>query len=210
MFKNRREAGYALSKELQKRDIEFDIVLGIPRGGVITAGAIAEVYSCPLDIIMAKKVGSPNLPEYAVGAVAPDGEVLIHERIKDYLQIDKADIKELAERVKNYINNQLDELRNSKKPANLEGKKVLLVDDGIATGFTIKAAVNYLKRQNIKNIIIAVPVAAKEAYLHLQESANEVVVLNVPERFYAVGQFYEDFTPVEDQTVINELYKANY
>lgn len=208
MFANRMEAGQELIRELREHDISFEVVLGIPRGGVVLAGAIAAAFSCPLDIVMAKKMGSPNLPEYAVGAVTPDGEILVHERLKSLVQKDTAAIKNLAEQAKDELNRQLRMFRDSQPGLSLQDKKVLLVDDGIATGFTIRAAIQYLRRQGVNSITVAVPVCSYNAYFGLLEEADKLIALKVPENFYAVAQYYQDFTAVEDQEVVGILQKV--
>lgn len=202
MFTNRREAGHLLARMLEERHIQFDLVLGIPRGGVAVAEVIASYFNCPLDVVMAKKIASPNWEEFAIGAVTPDGEVLIHERVQKIINVDKDTVENLAQKVKTDITSRLSRFRGQKPPLQLEGKDILLVDDGIATGFTLKAAVKYLKRQSNGKIIVAVPVSSKNAYLNLLEDVDELISLIIPEEFYAVSQYYRDFTAVEDRDVI--------
>lgn len=201
MFTNRREAGHLLARVLEEKQIKFDLVLGVPRGGVAVAEVIASYFNCPLDVVMAKKIASPSWEEFAIGAVTPDGEVLIHERVQKIVNVDKDTIDNLAQKVKDDIASRLSQFRGYKSPLKLEGKDILLVDDGIATGFTLKAAIRYLKRQSDGRIIVAVPVSSKNAYLNLLEDVEELVVLIIPEEFYAVSQFYRDFTAVEDRDV---------
>jgi putative phosphoribosyl transferase len=208
MFTNRREAGHLLARALEEKQIKFDLVLGVPRGGVAVAEVIASYFNCPLDVVMAKKIASPNWEEFALGAVAPDGEVLIHERVQKIVDVDKDTIDKLAQKVKDDIASRLGRFRGKKSPLKLEGKDILLVDDGIATGFTLKAAIRYLKRQSDGRIIVAVPVSSKNAYLNLLEEVEEFVVLIIPEEFYAVSQFYRDFTAVEDREVAAILQRC--
>lgn len=208
MFKNRQEAGYILAQALEKQNVDFDIVLGVPRGGVVVAEAVAAYFDCALDVVLARKFGSPNWEEYAVGAVAPDGEILIHERVRELIDTDMAVITRLAEKVRHDINERLDFFRSQRPPIDLQGRKVLLTDDGIATGFTLKAAVRYLNRQQTAGVIIAVPVSSRSAYLDLVEVVDQMLVLEQPENFYAVSQFYEDFTTVGDEMVVEILKRA--
>ncbi len=202
IFRNRREAGHKLSVALQEKQAEFDIVLAIPRGGVVVADEIAHDFQRPLDVVLAKKIGSPNLPDYAIGAVAPDGEILAHTRMVRKNDVDPAEIGILAAKVKEEINRQLDMYRSSKAPLEVTGKKVLLVDDGIATGFTIKAAIGYLRRMQASKVYITAPVCSVNAYYDIKENADDSLVLKVPRNFYAVGQFYEDFSEVDNKQVI--------
>lgn len=208
MFKNRREAGKLLAQALENQQVDFDVVLGVPRGGVVVAEAVAEHFNRGLDVVLARKFGSPNWEEYAVGAVAPDGEVLIHERVRELIDTDVAVLTRLAEKVRYDINERLDFFRSQRPPIDLKGKKVLLTDDGIATGFTLKAAVRYLNRQDTAEVIIAVPVSSRNAYLDLAEVVDQMVVLEQPENFYAVSQIYEDFATIEDDEVVEILKRA--
>ena len=207
MFTNRKEAGHLLARGLEDKQIQFDLVMGIPRGGVAVAEIIASYFNCPLDVVMAKKIASPAWDEFAIGAVTPDGETLISERTQKIIDIDSAIIEKLAQKVKENIDNRLKRYRGQRPPIDLQGKNILLVDDGIATGFTLKAAVKYLQRQTNGKIIVAVPVSSKNAYLNLLEEVDELITLEVPEKFYAVSQFYQDFAAVEDREVMNILKK---
>ncbi len=202
MFRNRQEAGHKLSAALKEKQAEFDIVLAIPRGGVVVADEIAHDFELPLDVVMAKKIGSPNLPEYAIGAVAPDGEIMAHTRSIEKDSINNKEIGILATKVKKEVDRRLDMYRGSRPPLEVKGKKVLLVDDGIATGFTIKAAISYLRRMKASKVYIAAPVSSDNAYQDINESADGTLILAVPRNFYAVGQFYEDFSEIEDKQVI--------
>ena len=208
MFINRREAGHLLARALEDKQIQFDLVLGIPRGGMAVAEVIATYFSCPLDVVMAKKIASPSWEEFAIGAVTPDGEILIHERVQKFISTDGATIEKLAQKVRTDIEGRLKGFRGQRPPIELSGKNILLVDDGIATGFTLKAAVKYLQRQTEGKIIVAVPVSSKNAYLNLLEEVDQLIALEIPENFYAVSQFYKDFTAVEDREVIEILKRC--
>ncbi len=205
MFKDREEAGNLLARALQENGWKFDVVLGIPRGGIIPARQIARAVDCPLDIVMAKKMGSPSLPEYAVGAVTPDGGILVHERLRKLWEERREPIQRMAQTVQNELNRQLALFRTHTKAIPLQGKRVLLVDDGIATGFTVKAAIRYLRRQGVSEIRIAVPVCSPNAYRILQKETEAILALYVPKRMYAVGQHYHDFVSIEDREVMQIL-----
>lgn len=205
VFKNRVEAGNMLASALEERGCSFDVVLGIPRGGIVPARQVAQRFNCPLDVVLAKKMGSPSLPEYAVGAVTPDGEILVHERLRSLWEQQREPIQRMAQTVQKELNRQLDLFRSHKQAIPLEGKRVLLVDDGIATGFTIKAAILYVKRQGVKSISIAVPLCSRSAFRTLGKEVDDILVLHVPEQMYAVSEFYENFSNVEDQEVIQIL-----
>lgn len=208
MFTNRREAGHLLARTLEDKHTEFDLVLGIPRGGVAVAEVIASYFNCPLDVVMAKKIASPGWDEFAVGAVTPDGETLIPERAQKIIDTDSTAMEILAQRVKINIDERLKHYRGHRPPLDLQGKNILLADDGIATGFTLKAAVKYLRRQTDGKITVAVPVSSKNAYLNLLDEVDQLIALEIPDNFYAVSQVYQDFTEVEDREVIDILKRS--
>ncbi|NSW83844.1 MAG: phosphoribosyltransferase [Syntrophothermus sp.] len=205
MFRNRKEAGEQLAEFLREKEADFDLVLGIPRGGVVVAYPIAQKYGCPLDVVIARKIGSPSDPEYAIGAVTPDGEILVDENLLMFLHLDKNQFEQAAKHVHQEINWRLTAYRGGRPALSMEGKRVLLVDDGIATGFTVRAAIAYLRRQGASYIAVATPVAAPDTYSSLKRLADDVFCLHVPSVFYAVGQFYEDFSATSDQEVISLL-----
>jgi putative phosphoribosyl transferase len=205
LFKDREEAGVLLAQALHQNGWVFDVVLGIPRGGIVPARQVADAFARPLDVLLAKKMGSPSLPEYAVGAVTPDGEILVHERLQALWEEQREPIQRMAETVQNELNRQLALFRSHTEAVPLQGQRVLVVDDGIATGFTIKAAIRYLKRQGVSEIRIAVPVCSQSAHRTLSEEADAIMVLHIPERMYAVSQHYQDFSSVEDREVIQIL-----
>jgi len=208
VFTNRKEAGHLLARTLEDKHIEFDVVLGVPRGGVAVAEVIASYFNCPLDVVMAKKIVSPGWDEFAIGAVTPDGETLIPERAQKIINTDSTAMEVLARKVKENIDGRLKRYRGHRPPLDLQGKNILLVDDGIATGFTLKAAVKFLQRQTDGKIIVAVPVSSKNAYLNLLDEVDQLISLETPDNFYAVSQVYQDFTEVEDREVIDILKRS--
>lgn len=208
MFADRRQAGKLLTAKLKEIGCEFDIILAVPRGGIIVADEIVAGFQRQLDVILARKIGSPDLPEYAVGAVTPDGEVLIHEKVRKLMNIKEDKLQQMAAAVQREINNRLNLYRNYRSPIRISNRKVLIVDDGIATGFTMKAAVKYLRRENVSEIIMAVPVASRGAYSSLSREVDQLIALLVPDEFFAVGQFYKNYAAIEDREVISTLKKA--
>ena len=200
IFRDRQAVGKLLAKRL--RHLSSDrgtIVLGIPRGGVVVAAEIAKELKVPLDIIVTRKISAPNQPELALGAVDSDGEI-VGELGELGGEIVKNEVEEIKRREKTY--------RQDRKPLDVFGKTVILVDDGIATGATTLAAIRFLLRHGAKKIILAVPVASKEAKDKIIKELGEfgeIVVLETPEYFQAVGQFYHQFEPVSDEEVIQYL-----
>ncbi|MDD5416338.1 MAG: phosphoribosyltransferase family protein [Candidatus Daviesbacteria bacterium] len=205
IFKDRQSAGKLLTERL--KNIKADLVLGIPRGGVVVAAEVARQLNLPLDIIVTRKIGAPNQEELALGAVDPDGEVVWDQELLDELKIKPEDlkqkigteIKELKRREKLY--------RQGRSSLDISGKTVILTDDGMATGSTTLAAVKYLKRHEVK-VILAVPVASQEALDKVENEVGKLVVLEIPEYFQAVGQFYQQFLPVSDEEVIQLMLRS--
>ena len=203
LFKNRIQAGKQLAKKLSayrnKKDV---IVLGIPMGGVEVAFAVAKLLHVELNIIVTKKIGHPFNPELAIGAVSPDNYI-IDEDYKDKEGYAKKAIKELnaeiKKRYKKYAQGKLPQLKN---------KIVIVVDDGLATGYTMLAAIKYVKSKSLKKVIVAVPVAARDSYEKVKALADEVVCLHVPIFFSAVGSFYHEFEQLEDKEVKQYLEEA--
>ncbi len=208
VFRDRKEAGRLLGEFLKDKIYSKDsIVLGIPRGGVVVAKEVAQVLDLPLSILIVRKLGVPLQPELAFGAVDPDGKVYIDERTVEYFRIDKESIDEVK-------NKELQKIKEREKKflpiegLRVEGKDVIVVDDGIATGYTIMAGVNYLIRHGAKKVIVAVPVCPMESIQKLKQFAHEVYCYHqVEEGPYAVGMFYGDFKQVEDYEV-EEILKG--
>ena len=205
MFKDRHEAGKLLAKALAKYKNNKVVVFALPRGGVVIGYEVAKALKSPLDIIVTRKIGYPNNPEYAICVVDEKGSLLCNEsEIKfvnqDWLQEEiLREQKEAERRVALY--------RGKQQPKEIENKVAIIVDDGIATGFTMRLAVRSIKIQNPKKIIVAVPVAPTEAIQELkEEGADEIITLLPPEEFMgAVGAHYMQFEQVEDSEVINLL-----
>ncbi|MGQ0377291.1 MAG: phosphoribosyltransferase [Nitrososphaerota archaeon] len=208
MFSNRTDAGKQLAKKLEFVKDENPIILAIPRGGVVVADAVASDLGCKLDIVVPRKIGAPHNPELAIGAVLHDGSYFPNSEVVRMLQIPQSYIdSEVGEQMKE-IKRRLIIYRGS-VDYELEGKTIVLVDDGLATGATMMVAVLWVKKQKPKSIIVAAPVGSRETIQKLAGIVNEVVVLSKPAFFNAVGQFYENFDQVEDSEV-KEIMKKNF
>lgn len=209
MFSDRTDAGKQLGKKLEFLKGQDPLILAIPRGGVVVADAIATLLGCKLDIIVSRKIGAPFNPELAIGAVLHDGSYFPNSEVVKMLQVPQSYIdSKKAEQMKE-IQRRLVSYRGSVH-YNLEGKTVVLVDDGIATGATMVVAALWVKKQKPKKTIVAVPVGSKETIQKLEKIVDEVVVLSVPDFFSAVGQFYENFDQVEDSKVQEIMKKYGY
>jgi predicted phosphoribosyltransferase len=208
-FFNRTEAGQFLAENLSAYANRDDVVvLALPRGGVPVAAEVAKRLNAPLDVFVVRKLGLPGHPELAMGAIASggvrvfNGDVVNALRIPDEV-IDAVSAEELAE-----LQRREKAYRAGRQPLDVEGKTVIVVDDGIATGSTMLAAVSALRQLNAARIIIATPVVAASTYREMQRAADEVDAVVVPEYFYAVGQCYDDFSQTTDDEVRELLAEA--
>jgi len=208
LFRDRVDAGVKLARKLLTYKKDNPVILAIPRGGVVVGYQVAEELGAPLDIVVPRKIPSPHNPELGIGAVTQDGTVIIDQQIKEYLNVSDEYIKEEAERQIMEIERRVKTYRGDRNPVPIKGQVVILVDDGIATGVTMRAAIRSLRKQNPKKIIVAVPVAPPRTIKKIEEEADEVVCLLAYEPFEAVGQFYMDFGQTTDSEVINLLQKS--
>ena len=208
IFKNRQHAGQKLADELMEYAGSDDVVvLGIPRGGVAVASEIARALHAPLDVFLSRKLGVPGQEELAFGAVADGGGRFLDRGIvraaeispEEIEAVTRATMKKLQERARLY--------RNGHRPVPIEGKTVILVDDGIATGASIYAALRALRSMKPRRLIAAAPVASRSTYNWLRQYADGLIVPFIPENFYAVGQFYEEFPQVSDREVLTLLQR---
>jgi putative phosphoribosyl transferase len=202
MFKNRLEAGKMLAKKLKKYGHEKGVVLAIPRGGVPVAYEVAKELDLPIDLVLIKKIGHPGNKEYAIGAASLTDYIIIpHQGVSESY------IEQELTRVRSRLKEMYAKFMGDTEPESLLGKTVIVIDDGIATGNTLLATVQVLKKSKPAKIIIAVPVASRDAVTRLSKVVDEVVVVMVPETFYGVGAFYEDFAQVDDDEVLHYLNK---
>ena len=212
VFRDRRHAGELLARALIEKfngNLINPVVVAIPRGGVVVAEPIAEALRAPIELIIPRKMGAPFNEEFAVGAVTEDGYLLLNpsvplERLgitKEYLERKaKEELAEIERRRRKYL--------SGLKRVPLEGRDVILVDDGIATGLTVKAAISSLRRTNPNRIVLAVPIMSADKLSEFSELVDDLVVLYAPEFFQAVGQFYQDFSQTTDEEVI-EILRRN-
>lgn len=201
IFGDRRQAGDLLAEALRGLKGEDMVVLGIPRGGVVVASRVAEALGATLDIVVTKKIGAPEEPEFAVGAVTQEGEAVLNEEVVKLLGIRESYLKSEAERLTAEIRRRMVELRSTRPYPSLRGKTVVIVDDGVATGSTVSAAIKSVRKQSPSSVIVAVPVAPPEAVQELSKEADKVVCLETPDPFFAIGQFYDDFAQADDEQV---------
>jgi hypothetical protein len=206
MFRNREDAALRLAAALKDRDLHDPLVLGIPRGGVVIGSVLARELGAELDVVLARKLRAPGQPELALGAVSESGQVYLNRAVEDNLWMRDYLAEEMRYQSAE-IARRREVFRGGQPPAPISGRSVIVTDDGIATGSTMLAALRVVRKHHPRELIVAVPVAAADRLRQVQPWCDEVVCLLVPEWFSAIGQFYQDFTQVEDDEVLALLRK---
>ena len=209
IFKDRNDAGRKLAEKLlnykNKRSV---IVLGIPRGGVVVAAEIAHRLQLPLDVVVIKKIGAPGNEELAIGATGTDYSNFRDDPIREY-HLSSKYLQEQIREKQQQARARYTFLRGNRKKLSVRGKIIILVDDGVAMGATMMTAIQILQKEKPKKIIVAIPVAPPRAVYRLREAVEEVICLREEEYFTAIGQFYADFNPVQEEEVRRILKKAS-
>jgi putative phosphoribosyl transferase len=208
-FRDRKEAGRALGQALlAHRRWDNPLVLALPRGGVPVAFEVAQALSAPLDILVVRKIGHPLHEEFAIGAIASGGVAVMNPRTQDYLgDVSKADVERIMARERAELQRRERLYRGGSPALDLRDRETIVVDDGLATGATMQAAVQALRQLHPASITVAVPVAARESCEALARAADHVVCVRTPEPFRAVGLWYADFPQTSDDEV-RELLEA--
>jgi putative phosphoribosyl transferase len=210
-FRTRTEAGKLLARELTAYATCQDLlVLGLPRGGVPVAYEVAKALDAPLDICLVRKIGVPGHRELAMGAIASAGVRVLNYDVVSSLAISEQIINQVTANELQELQRRDRAYRGDRPPLNVKNRTVILVDDGIATGSTMRAAITLLQQQQPNRIVVAVPVAPPETCEQLSEQVDEVVCLKMPERMYAVGVWYEDFSQTTDDEVCYLLAKQSH
>jgi putative phosphoribosyl transferase len=203
IFSDREEAGRKLGEALGPRS--GALILGIPRGGVVVAREVSEITEGELDVIVPRKLGAPMNPELGIGAVAADGTTVLDERLVDALGVSEQYIaKEVARQVEE-IQRRLAMYRRGRPPLDVRGRDCVVVDDGVATGGTAEVALRSCRSQGAAKVTLAVPVAPEESLPRLRAACDEIVCLDTPSPFAAVGQWYVSFPQVSDEEVLDAL-----
>jgi len=206
IYKDRKDAGIQLVSRLTEyKDREDVLVLALPRGGVVIGYEVAKTLNCPLDIIIIRKIGFPGQPELAIGAVSETGAVVLNEDIISAYKVSKDYIEEEILRQKKEISRRITLYRSGKGIPPLDGKITILVDDGVATGATIKAAISTLKKEKIVRLVAALPVSSEDAEEGIKQMVDEWVCTETPFGFMAIGNYYQDFSQVSDEEVVELL-----
>ena len=209
VFRNRIEAGRLLAEKMARYANQPNVlVLGLPRGGVPVAFEVAKALRVPLDVFVVRKLGTPGRPELAMGAIATGGVRVLNQEVVGALRISAEKIDAVTADETRELERRELAYRGGYSVPEVRGKTVILIDDGIATGSTVRAAVCALKAQHPARLIIAVPVAAGSAYRELRPEVDELVALMTPEEFYGVGEWYRDFSQTSDTQVTDLLRQA--
>jgi putative phosphoribosyl transferase len=205
-FRDRRHAGQSLGWRLVDAGVldtcpEPRVVLGLPRGGVPVAGEVARILAAPLDVFLVRKLGVPGQEELAMGAIASGGVRVLNEPVIERLGITRAEVEAVARREAEVLAGRERAYRDDRPAVDVKGSSVILVDDGLATGASMRAALHAVQAQEPNAVVVAVPVGSIDTCRTLRDEADEVICLRMPSRFLAVGQAYVDFSPTSDEEV---------
>jgi predicted phosphoribosyltransferase len=204
-FRDRRDAGRRLAELLEPYRRERPLVLALPRGGVPVAAEVARALGAPLDVVVVRKIGAPQNSEYAIGAVAEGGVHVLGQRVGRAADLSASELEALIARAERELEERLRRYRGAREPADPRGRTVIVVDDGLATGRSALAAVRSVRERGAGRVILAAPVASREAAQLLSEAADEVVCAEIPPELWAVGLWYQDFRPTTDEEVASLL-----
>ncbi|WP_182909317.1 phosphoribosyltransferase family protein [Microbispora sp. H13382] len=209
MFLDRHDAGVRLAEEMRRRaGAEDVVVLGLPRGGVPVAYEVAQTLGAPLDVIVVRKLGVPYQPELGFGAVGEGGVGVVNRDVVRLAHLSQAEMSAVEERERAEVERRARRFRGHRPPVDLAGRTVIVVDDGIATGGTARAACQVARARGASRLVLAVPVGARETVESLREDADEVICLDVPDHLYAIGFWYHDFSQTTDEQVVELLRRA--
>jgi predicted phosphoribosyltransferase len=208
-FRDRAEAGRRVAARIARLDLVGDVVvLGLPRGGVPVAYEVATALDAPLDVLLVRKLGAPFNPELAVGAIAYGGVTVYNDSLLESLGLDEADLETTRHRENEELQRRERAYRGDRPPLDVRGKTVILVDDGMATGATMHAAVTAIRKLAPAGIIVAVPTSSRDSYARIEAVADRVIALETPEPYYGVGAWYVDFSQIGDEEVVAALHGA--
>jgi len=207
-FRDRTDAGRRLAVALSELEIDRPVVLALPRGGVPVGFEVATRLGAPLDVFVVRKLGVPGHEELAVGAIASGGTQVINREVAVAYGIDESMVARIALREQGELERREATYREGRPPVEVTGRSAILVDDGLATGSTMRAAAQAVRRSGAGRVMVAVPVAPAETCDLLRRDADEVLCLETPEPFHAVGLWYLDFTPVDDEEIAELLRRA--
>jgi putative phosphoribosyl transferase len=210
LYKNRKDAGIALAEKLKKYEHENPVILALPRGGVVLGYEVARALKAPLDVVVPRKIGAPQNPEFGIGAIAPNGTIVLNDEAVEMMGISGQMLEQIIEKETLEMNRRINLYRKNLPDLDLnyfKGKTAIVVDDGIATGVTTLAAVHSIKLLKPKRIILAVPICPTGVGAKFE--VDEFICLNAMANFYAVGAYYKNFDQTTDEEVVDLLQRAN-
>ncbi len=208
MYKDRVDAGKILAKQLEKYSNQNPLVLGLPRGGVVVASEVAKTLHAPMDVVIVRKIGAPHNSELAIGAIAEDHIIMLDNRTIETLGIAEGDLKESIDKEEKELERRLGLYRESRPLPTMDDRLVILVDDGLATGFTGLAAIKVVKKQRPKKLFFALPICAYESRALVEAYVDSLICLLTPPRLSSIGAYYENFSQVSDEEVVNLLRES--
>jgi len=208
IFQDRADAGRRIAAHLTRYRGQDPIVLALPRAGVVVAYEIARALQAPLDILVVRKLGAPGHEEFGIGAIAPGGVLIVDDQAVQWLGISGEQLRQIAARETGELKRRLQLYRGNRPLPDIKGRTAILVDDGLATGVTARAAIASLRQQKPRRLVFAVPVCASETAERLRPEVDELVCASVPPSFRAVGLWYRNFAQTTDQEVLDLLDRA--
>lgn len=206
LFKNRIDAGQKLAEKLKELELNDNAIFALPRGGVPVASELARQMGKRWDILLVKKIGAPNHPEFAIGALCEDYQPVWNEEVISLVSLKDRELAELVESSKLAIQKQYEMWRQGFVEVPLCGQDVIIVDDGLSTGLTMQAAIQFLRKKSVGKIIVAVPVSPRSTIDSLRPLFDDVLCLETPEHFLSVGEWYEDFSEVSSEEITSLLH----
>lgn len=208
LFRDRKDAGRQLARHLIQYRDRNPLILALPRGGVVVGFEIASALKAPLDVIVARKIGAPGMPEYGIGAIAPGGVLILDERPIRMLGISRAQIDLIADREREEMQRRIDRYRGGRPLPDIRSQTVILVDDGIATGVTARAAIQAIRQQEPDQLILASPVCAPDTARLLKAEVDYFICIETPSDFRAISLWYDDFRQTTDEEVVDLLNRS--
>lgn len=207
-YEDRRDAGRQLAERVAELDLDDPVVLGLPRGGVPVAAEVAARLAAPLDVVVVRKVGAPGNAEYGIGAVGEGDVVVLNEEPMRLLGVSRDDLQDAIEDEQRELERRVRRYRRGREPVPLEGRSVIVVDDGLATGMTATAAAQVLRERGIEHLVLAIPVGAPASVAEVSTHYDDVVAVQTPDGFRAVGMWYRDFGQTSDEEVVELLERS--
>ncbi len=207
-YEDRRDAGRRLAGKVAEVKLDDPVVLGLPRGGVPVAAAVADRLGAPLDVVVVRKVGAPHNPEYGIGAVGEGDVLILNEDPMRRLGLSRDNLQDSIESEQDELKRRVDRYRRGREAVPLDGRSVVVVDDGIATGVTATAAARVLRARGVEHLVLAIPVGPPDNVREVAIHYDDVVVLQIPESFRAVGMWYREFGQTTDDEVVELLEQA--